>query len=242
MIIDAHVHIWSLARGDYGWLTPDQGALYRDVGVEELMNVALPCGVTSLILVQAAPTVADTDYLLGIAAAHPIVRGVVGWADFAVPDPAQLAERSRNPLLLGLRPMLQDAPDAATLIGPRADPLFEAMAEQGLIFDALVRTEQLGRVTDLAIRHPDLTIVLDHGGKPPLAAADLAPWQAAITTLSVHGNVAVKLSGLLTEAASGDLARPAQAVRFLLDAFGPSRCLWGSDWPVLGAVANYADW
>jgi len=206
------------------------------------MNFALPCGVASLILVQAAPTVAETDYLLGIAAAHPTVRGVVGWADFAVPDPTQLAERIRNSLLLGLRPMLQDAPDAAALIGSCADPLFEAMAEQGLVFDALVRAEQIGCVTDLAMRHPDLTIVLDHGGKPPLATSDLAPWQAAISALSDHGNVAVKLSGLLTEAAPGDLARPAQAVRFLLDAFGPSRCLWGSDWPVLGAVANYGDW
>jgi L-fuconolactonase len=242
MIVDSHVHVWALARGDYGWLTAALGDLYRDVDIAEAVTTAQHRGVSRLILVQAAPTVAETEYLLAIAAKTPEVLGVVGWVDFVSADSAALRQLAADPLLLGLRPMLQDDPAAADIIGPHADPLFAAMVEHGLVFDALVRSEQIDLVAGLAARHPKLKIVLDHGGKPPLAAPDLTAWKGAITQLADHANVAVKLSGLLTEAAPGESASSAAAILTLLDAFGANRCLWGSDWPVLSLAADYANW
>ncbi len=242
MRIDAHVHSWALARGDYDWLTPDAGLLYRDVSIGEVQMLATSCGISKVILVQAAPTVAETEYLLDLATKSPAVLGVVGWVDFAQGDTAALNRLAINELLVGLRPMLQDDRNAALTIGAIADALFTVMVRCGLVFDALVRADQIDLVTELASRHHDLKIVLDHGGKPPLNRPEMDKWYAAIAQLAQHSNVSVKLSGLMTETEIGDLKRPAAATVALLEAFGPARCLWGSDWPMLSTRGDYADW
>lgn len=242
MIMDSHAHVWSLVRGDYDWLTPDQAALYRDVTIAEVVAKATACGVEQLILVQAAPTVAETAFLLNIADMTPAVAGVVGWIDFAARDLAALERVAVNRLLVGLRPMLQDDSKAAETIARAADPLLAAMTGHALVFDALVRAQQLPLVTELAARHPTLAIVLDHGGKPRLNGPDLCDWCDDIRALAAHANVSVKLSGLMTEALPGSTDRVVAALRVLLEEFGPGRCLWGSDWPVLGVSGDYEQW
>jgi L-fuconolactonase len=244
MIIDAHQHFWNPARGDYGWLTPDL-PIHRVYGPDDLAPLMRTAGVDASIVVQAAPTAAETDYLLGIARTTPFVLGVVGWIDLAAPDAAaQVKARAADPLFLGLRPMLQDIAQPDWILRPELDAGLRAVAQAGKVFDALALSHQIGVVDELAARHPDLSIVLDHGAKPKLGSApDMAAWQAGIARLARHANVTCKLSGLLTELRpGGGAADVKQAADVLFDRFGPDRLLWGSDWPVLTLAGDYQGW
>lgn len=244
-IIDSHFHAWRPARGDYGWLTPALGPLYRDVSIADWRAMSSPHGVGGGVLVQAAPTEAETDFLLGLAAADDAVRGVVGWVDLLAADAPQrigrLAKAHRK--LKGLRPMLQDIADPDWILQRELDPAFSSMVEHGLVFDALVRPVHLPRIVTLARRHRSLRIVVDHGAKPDIAGGAWQPWADDLQRIAMQTNADCKLSGLLTEA--GPAPRPYAARRHaqhLLACFGTRRVLWGSDWPVLELAADYAAW
>jgi len=242
--IDAHQHFWEIARGDYGWLTPALGPIYRDFQPGHLIQRMAPHGIGRTILVQAAPTEAETHFLLDIAANNFFVGGVVGWTDFEAPDaPAAIARLAADPLLVGLRPMVQDIADDDWLLRPALAPAFTAMIAQGLVFDALVLPRHLPRLKTIAERYPALTIVIDHAGKPDIAGRALAPWEGYLEALSKLPNTVVKLSGLPTQAAPGwrtdDLAP--YGVRALA-MFGPNRTLFGSDWPVVEGSGGYDAW
>lgn len=243
-MIDAHFHIWRLDRGDYGWLTPALAPLYRDVGLEDWRAVARPCGVTAGVLVQAAPTEAETAFLLEQAEAAPDVPGVVGWVDLLAPDaPARIAALAARPKLRGLRPMLQDIPDPDWILQEALAPGLRAMQAHGLAFDALVRPVHLPRVAELVRRHPGLRVVIDHAAKPAIAAGQWDDWQQGLAVLARAPQVFCKLSGLWTEAAP---ATPVDGLQAYIDEvrrlFGPARLLWGSDWPVLERAGSHAAW
>lgn len=107
MRIDAHQHFWALARGDYGWLTPDLATIYRDFIPEDLAPLIEAAGIGGTVLVQAAPTVAETEYMLSVSDQISFIKGVVGWVDFDAADaPAQVEALSAHPALVGLRPMI----------------------------------------------------------------------------------------------------------------------------------------
>jgi L-fuconolactonase len=244
MIVDAHQHFWDPVRGDYGWLKPDN-SIHRAFGTNDLRPLLIQTGVDATILVQAAPSVAETDYLLGIARRTPWVLGVVGWIDLEAPDAAdQGRRRATDPLFLGVRPMLQDLPDPDWVLRPGLTPAFNAIAAEGLVFDALILPHQLAAITELAQRHEQLSIVLDHAAKPRLGEADsMAIWARGIEALAALPNVTCKVSGLLTELrAPGSRDDVARAIGVLFDAFGAQRLLWGSDWPVLTLAGDYQDW
>jgi L-fuconolactonase len=243
-MIDSHQHFWNPDRGDYDWLVPGS-ALDRTFQPEDLKPLLLESGVEGSILVQAAPTAAETDYLLGLARANPWVLGVIGWVDLAAGDAAaQVRTRVREPGLVGVRPMLQDMPDRTWILSEATRAGLEAVQAVGLVFDALVRWPQLPSIIALAERHPQLSIVLDHAGKPPFGDDSAwSDWQRQIRALAQFPNVACKLSGLLTECpARGGRDAVDPCVGLLLDFFGPERLLWGSDWPVATTVVGYADW
>jgi len=245
-MIDAHFHIWQLARGDYGWLTPAMGAIHRDVSLDDWRAVARPCGVRAGIVVQAAPTEAETAYLLAQAEAADDVLGVVGWADLLAPDaPARIEALARRPKLRGLRPMLQDIADPDWMLQRALAPALQAMARCGLAFDALIKPVHLPRLLRLAAQHPALTIVIDHGAKPaiPGDAAQWRAWTSGLQALARETAAFCKLSGLWTEAPPGVPVDAAQRhADWLLQCFGPARCLWASDWPVLELAGRYDDW
>jgi L-fuconolactonase len=235
MIVDAHQHFWDPARGDYGWLTPDL-PIHRVYGPGDLRPLMDAAGVDASILVQAAPSSAETDYMLEIACRTPWVLGVVGWIDLEAPDAAaQVRARTEDPLFLGVRPMLQDIAQADWILRRELEPALVAIAGERLVFDALVRSHQIGVVDELARRHSGLSIVLDHGAKPKLGdRMAMTQWREAMTKLAQRPNIACKLSGLLTELPpDGDPALAHLAIDTLFDLFGPARLLWGSDWPVL---------
>jgi len=245
-LIDAHQHYWCLARGDYSWLTPELGPLYRDFLPAALAADRAACGIGATVLVQAAATEAETRYLFELARAEPSVAGIVGWVDFEAADVrarVQALVRDGGGYLKGLRPMVQDMPDPRWLERGALDAAFEALMAEDLCFDALVKPPQLGALARRLRRHPRLRAVLDHAGKPAISGGEYDDWAAALLQLARSGELHCKLSGLLTEAApEADEADLGRYVAHVFDCFGPGRVLWGSDWPVLTLRADYRRW
>lgn len=248
--VDAHHHVWTVARGDYSWLTPALTPLFRDFVFDDLRPHLLRAGIGRTVLVQAADTLAETGFLLDVARSNPMVGAVVGWVDMAAPDVETQLDRlmERSARFAGVRPMLQDLPDPLWVARRELDAAFDALIARGLRFDALVRPPHLAALADRLHRQPDLSVVIDHGAKPALARHAQEPdrfasWRAAMNELAQHDRVTVKLSGLITEAVPGwTTADLAPAVDVLLDLFGPERLMWGSDWPVCRMAGGFDAW
>jgi L-fuconolactonase len=242
--IDAHQHFWRIARGDYAWLTPELNAIYRDFNPDDLAPHLAAHGVAATILVQAAPTHAETAFLLDLAHQTAFVAGVVGWTEFAAPGAADtIASLAGDPLLVGLRPMVQDIDDDDWLKRAELAPAFDAMIAHDLVFDALLKPRHLRRLIHVLERHPQLRVVVDHAAKPAIGGGSSAAWRSDITAVAQFPNVACKLSGLVTEAPANwtvDDLRP--YAEHLLICFGAERLIWGSDWPVVDLAADYGRW
>ena len=246
-MIDAHFHSWQLSRGDYGWLTPELGSIYRDVAVADWQKISQPLGITGGILVQAAPTVAETLHLLKLAEENQAVMGVVGWVDFTATDAmAQIENMAKHPKLKGLRPMLHDLPDPTWILQPAVQTALAAIQRLGLVFDALIRPVHVPHILAIAQLYPKLSIVIDHCAKPEIAHGVDTAWQSwadGMAALSEMSNVSCKLSGLLTEAGKSpepNICKP--WIEYILRTFGTNRMMWGSDWPVLELAGNYQTW
>jgi L-fuconolactonase len=244
MRIDAHFHVWRRARGDYGWLTADLAPIYRDFDLSDLAPHLSAARIEGAILVQAAPTEAETLFMLDVAEKSDVVRGVVGWTDFDAPDGvARIEAMAARTLVVGLRPMVQDISDDDWLLRPYLAPQLATMARHNMVFDALALPRHLRRLLQVVDRHPDLQFVLDHCAKPHLKTGDIVDWKRDIAELARRPNIVCKLSGLATEAPEdwqiADLRPAADHVRAC---FSPHRLLWGSDWPVVNLAGGYAKW
>lgn len=242
--VDSHQHFWRLERGDYDWLGPELILLYRDFEPEQLQAELATSPVRQTIVVQAAATVAETVYLLQLAEQKPFIEGVVGWIDMestgAVDTLRRLAE---NSYFKGIRPMIQDIDDPQWMLKPQLAPVFEALISQGLSFDALVKPRHLPNLATLMARYPGLDTVIDHGAKPDIAGQGFEPWAGQMAEIATNSSVYCKLSGLLAEAGDGaGIDELAPYMQHLLECFGAERLMWGSDWPVLNQVCNYANW
>jgi len=245
MKIDAHQHVWRIARGDYGWLTPALAPLYRDFSLDDLRPHLAQAGIGGTVLVQAAPTEAETRFMLDVAGASGgLVKAVVGWVDMMATDaPDRIAKLAADPLLRGIRPMIQDIADPDWMLDRRLDPAFRTLIELGLCFDALVKPPHLANLRRLLERYPDLPVVVDHGAKPAIASGVREPWAADLAAIARENRAWCKLSGLVTEARDDwrvETLRP--YVDHLLASFGPSRLIWGSDWPVVDLAGGYGRW
>jgi L-fuconolactonase len=245
MRIDAHQHFWQLSRAECRWPTPDLAPIYRDSMPADLRPLMDECGITHSIVVQSQEDERDTEWLLGIAAKHDWIAGVVGWVDLAAPDVERRIARLKaaHPKLVGVRPMLQSLADPKWILRPEVEAGLLALAKHSLCFDALIRPEQLPVIAELARRHPELKLVLDHAGKPAIASGAMDPWRADLASVAESPSVYCKLSGLVTEAAeqwqAGELV---PYLRHVLKYFGPKRLMWGSDWPVVNIAGSYGDW
>lgn len=244
MLIDSHQHVWQVARGDYHWMPPDDAVLCRDYGPADLAPFLARHGIARTILVQAAATQAETAYMLGVAREHDTIAGVVGWTEFAAPDaPAAIARLAREAKLVGFRPMVQDIADDDWLVRPDLAPAFRALVTEGLVLDALVHPRHLSRLLVVLDRHPDLTVVVDHGAKPAIRDGRLDPWRADMAAVAARPNAVCKLSGLVTEAgAQWNVEDLRPYADHLVAVFGPRRLLWGSDWPVVNLAGGYDRW
>jgi len=247
MQIDAHQHYWQPRRGDYDWMPEGHPVLDRQYRPADLAQHLTAHRINKTVLVQAAATVAETEYMLGIADATDHVAGVVGWIDFENPnDAATLSRLAKHPKFLGVRPMIQDIADDNWMLREDVQWAYRALSDLGLTFDALGFPRHLDNFAELLGNHPDLNVVIDHCMKPDIAGhsdAAFTQWADGMRRLADRPGTCCKLSGLVTEAAEGwtiDDLRPYCDV--VLDAFGPDRVMWGSDWPVCQLRAPYGDW
>jgi L-fuconolactonase len=246
VIVDAHHHLWDLSRGiPYPWLTPDLGPIHRSFSGVDLEPLLAAHRVSRTVIVQCANSHADTDYLLEQADGYAFIAGVVGWAPLldAQACAATLERRATHPRFRGIRHLVHDEPDPDWLLRPAVRRSLPLLAGLGLVLDVpAVYPRHLGHVATLAAELPELTIVIDHLGKPPFRREPLGPWAELVRAVATHPNVVAKLSGLDTAVGSLDWTaeelRPAFEVA--LEAFGPDRLLAGSDWPVSVLGGGYA--
>ncbi|MEU4485550.1 amidohydrolase family protein [Streptomyces purpurascens] len=247
-VVDAHHHVWDLSVRDQDWITgPELRPLRRDFTMKDLEPGARAAGVDRTVLVQTVTVPEETPEFLALADEHDLIAGVVGWTDLTRPDVAEELARLRElpggRHLKGIRHQVQGEPDPEWLLRPDVRRGLAAVADAGLVYDLVVLPHQLPACARAAAELPGLTFVLDHLGKPPIASGALDPWASGLRALAALPNTVAKLSGLVTEA---DLAswtvedlRPYADVA--LDAFGPDRLMYGSDWPVSTLATTYGD-
>lgn len=244
MKVDAHQHFWQISRGDYGWITPDVSTLYRDFLPDDLAQHLDYHGITHTIVVQAAPTLEETTFILQLSDNYDSIVGVVGWVD--IDSPRFLTDFQKfqsRPKFVGVRVMVQDMDDDALILQDHWIQAFEYFATIDFPVDLLVKSHQLRSVVNLLERVPMLRCVIDHIGKPNIAGAETEPWKREITRISQYTKTYCKLSGMVTEAEhhawrANDFV---EYVRHVIETFGPARTMFGSDWPVCLLSASYDD-
>jgi L-fuconolactonase len=244
MRVDAHHHLWRYTPEEYGWIDDAMQSLRRDFLPEDIEREALVAGVQATVAVQARQTVAETAWLLQLAAQSELIRGVVGWLPIAADDfPSALERFDAGPLLKGLRHVVQGEP-AGFLDGAEFNRGIAALRNTGLVYDVLIFARQLAEATRFVDRHPQQVFVLDHIAKPEIAAGEISQWSKDIRELARRENVVCKLSGMVTEADWSQWSPASLKPYFdtVLEAFGPARLMAGSDWPVLTVACTYPRW
>ncbi|MEK3882016.1 amidohydrolase family protein [Paenibacillus sp. PL2-23] len=242
MKIDAHQHYWTMSRSDYGWITEELPVLYRDYLPQHLEGHLRKHHIDGTILVQAAPTIEETEYLLGLADQWESIFGVVGWLDLFHPEHREQFNRLRqHQKLVGFRIMLQDMPDASAVLEPAFIEALRGYAELDIPVDLLVTADQLGVLCELLDVVPGLRGVIDHIAKPPIGQQAFEPWRSDLERAAGHSNIYCKLSGMVTEA-DHDTWTPEQLrpyIEHVVRIFGPDRLMFGTDWPVCLLAAGY---
>jgi len=241
-MIDSHQHFWQVGRFDYPWMTSDLGILYRDYLPHDFAPILRTNGVEKTVLVQASNSVAESRWLLNLAAENSFIAGVVGWVDLMSREiDAQLDELTVNPKFKGVRHLVESEPQDDWLVQPAVLSGLKRLATYGLSYDLLVHTRHLKYVPQVAESCPGLAFVIDHLAKPPIAKNEIKEWSEALKSLASYPNIHCKMSGLVTEANwtswQTDDLRP--YVEFALESFGVDRLMFGSDYPVCLLAASY---
>ncbi|WFE88348.1 amidohydrolase family protein [Roseibium porphyridii] len=246
MIVDAHQHFWTLARGDYAWPNESVAPIFKDFGPQDLEPLLVAASVDRTVLVQATDSVDETRFLLDLAGKSDRIAAVVGWVDFASDAAVKtVQDLAKNPLLKGLRPMLQGIEQSDWILQDAAEAVLTQMVSADLRFDALVQPRHLPHLFELAKRHPGLAIVVDHLAKPEMGEGREPDhlWRMGMESLAARPNVYCKLSGMVTEIGPDWKLQDLQPfAKTILDCFGPDRVMFGSDWPVVNLASDYASW
>ncbi|MGG4032937.1 amidohydrolase family protein [Paenibacillus cisolokensis] len=243
MKVDAHQHFWNLSRGDYPWLGPQHGPIYRTFEPEELEPELRAAGIDKTVLVQSANSYEDTEYMLELAERYEWIGGVVGWVP--LPDRREAEERLKRwtklPVFKGIRHLIHDEKDPDWVV--RADVIegLRLLAEYGMSFDVVaVFPNHLKHVPLLAESVPGLRLVIDHLAKPPIADDGWEPWAEQLARAAQYPNVCAKISGLNTAAKAGWSAADLKPyVDYAVKTFGADRLMFGSDWPVALLADEY---
>lgn len=243
MRIDAHQHFWTYDAGRYPWIGPELEVLARDFGPTDLAPLLHGEGVDGSIAVQARQDLDEIVELLAHAKEHDEVLGVVGWLDLSSDEAASQLDRFDCKDLLGLRHVLQDEPDDEYMLGAAFQRGLSLLAARGLVYDLLIHPRHLPVAVKLVDAHPEQVFVLDHLAKPFIKSGELEPWRSQLTELARRPQVSIKLSGMVTEAdwANWTAADLVPYLDAALEAFGPERVLFGSDWPVCTLAASYGE-
>jgi L-fuconolactonase len=245
MRIDAHQHFWRYDPIEYGWISESMPAIRRDFLPQDLAPLIRDAGIDGVIAVQARQSLEETRWLLELARESDFIRAVVGWAPLQAMDAArQLEAWADEPKLKGIRHIVQDEPDANFILRDDFNRGVAALADFGLAYDILIYERHLPQAVAFVDRHPEQVFVLDHLAKPRAKENELEPWRANIRRLAQRPNVYCKLSGLVTEAdwQNWTDSQLEPYVEIALEAFGPRRLMFGSDWPVCLLAASYRRW
>lgn len=245
MIVDTHQHSWDLERVAYPWLVPDFGPIARTYTPAELEPQLASAGVSYTVFVQSANSYADTEYMFEQASRYPWIAGVVGWVPLLYPDvAARVLDRfTANPLFRGMRHLIHNEADPRWLLQERVIEGLKVLADRGLTFDVVATLpEHMACMPVLGERVPGLKMVIDHLGQPPISTRGMGRWGEDIKVAAENPNVYAKISGLgtasgLPETWSADDVRP--YIDYVLDVFGPGRCMFGGDWPVSVLAGGY---
>jgi L-fuconolactonase len=245
MNIDAHQHFWRYNPAEYGWIDEGMSRIRRDFLPADLRENLLATGFDGSVAVQARQTLEETAWLLELAHDANVIRGVVGWVPLASDSARNELERfTADPFLKGVRHVVQDEPDDDFILGENFNRGVALLREFHLVYDILIFERHLPQAAAFVDRHPNQVFVLDHIAKPNIRAGQIEPWKRNIASLAERQNVYCKLSGLVTEA---DIENPSYeallpCMETVLEAFGPGRLMFGSDWPVCLLACEYATW
>jgi L-fuconolactonase len=245
MTIDSHHHFWRYNTDEFGWIDDAMASIRRDFLPPHLQAEIAAVGIDGVISVQARQSLAETEWLLQLAAHNDFIKGVVGWVPLIAPDVRTVLERfAAQPKLRAVRHVLQGEPDERYLLRADFNAGIRALREFDLRYDILIFERHLPQTIEFVDQHPSQTFILDHIAKPKIGLNELSPWREEITRLAERPNVYCKLSGMVTEA---DYTRwtDEQLQPYLdtvLEAFGPHRLMFGTDWPVCLVAASYSRW
>lgn len=245
MILDSHHHFWRYNPAEYDWITEAMAALRRDFLPQHLVAELAAAGVDGAVSVQARQTLAETEWLLDLARGCRRIAGVVGWVPLCDPRVEACLERlTASPRLRGVRHVVQGEPDDEFLLRPDFNRGVAALRRFDLTYDLLIFARHLPVVLRFVDRHPEQRFVLDHVAKPCIRHGVLEPWGTQIRELARRPNVWCKLSGMVTEAdpTAWTEAQLQPYLTTVLEAFGPARVLFGSDWPVCLVACSYSRW
>ena len=241
-MIDSHQHFWQVGRFDYPWMSKDLGVLYRDYLPADLAPILERNNITQTVLVQASNSVVESRWLLELADSNNFIAGVVGWADLTSSDiDAQLDELCAHHKFKGVRHLVESEPNDDWLIQPSVLSGLQKLSARGLTYDLLVHTRHLKHVPRVAETYPDLSLVIDHLAKPPIARNEIKEWSDTLAPLAHYPNIHCKLSGLVTEA-NWNSWQPIDLRPFVdcaLEFFSVDRMMFGSDYPVCLLAATY---
>ncbi|WP_204787510.1 amidohydrolase family protein [Paenibacillus oryzisoli] len=244
MRIDAHQHYWKINRGDYGWITPALPVLNRDYLPHDLLPHLGQFNLDKSIVVQAAQTLEETEYLLTLSESTESIAGVVGWLDLDDPDYLiHYLKFSQHPKYVGFRVMIQEMPDARAILQPHIVEALRYFAKEDVPIDLLVMAQQLEPVIELLELVPGLRAVIDHIAKPSIAEGVMEPWKSQMAVIAKHPKLYCKVSGMVTEAnhLSWKMGDFTAYVQHILEVIGTERVMFGSDWPVCLLAASYED-
>ncbi|MBT3468313.1 MAG: amidohydrolase family protein [Opitutae bacterium] len=245
MKIDSHHHFWNYDPVAYSWIGDHMAQLRNDFTPDKLLAETQKAGIDGVISVQASQTLDETDFLNNYAKQHDFIKGVVGWVPFADPDVEKYIERfAEEPKIIGMRHVVQDEPDDAFILGKAFNEGISHLKKHELIYDILIYERQLAPTIEFVDQHPEQVFVLDHIAKPRIGDGLLSPWKEQIHELAKRENIYCKLSGVATEADWSKWTED-QLLPYLeiaLEAFGPTRMMFGSDWPVALLAIEYSQW
>jgi L-fuconolactonase len=243
--IDSHHHLWQYQQQEYVWMSDEMGSLRRNFLLPDLEKTLRASGIDGAITVQARQSLEETRWLLDIAERAGIIRGVVGWVPLHDPELAKyLDEFAPDPKLSGVRHVLHDEPDDCYMLRDDFNRGIALLPRYGLVYDILIFERHLPQTIQFVDAHPNQVFVVDHLAKPRIRAREISPWRERMCDLAQREHVYCKLSGMVTEA-NWHSWTPVEFQPYfdvVLEAFGPKRLMFGSDWPVLNLAADYPAW
>lgn len=244
MVIDSHQHFWQLDLPfNYQWLKSDvHSPINKNYLPADLQVHLQSCGIDKSVFVQTQHDVEENRWALNLASENSFIAGIVGWVDLASPScEAQVEEFKDHPKFVGVRHVVQDEPDDHFIVQPPVLQGLRTLQKHGVPYDLLFYTKHLKHAVQLGKELPELPMVIDHLSKPEIKAGKIDDWAKDLKAAASFPNIFCKLSGMLTEAdwKNWKVADLKPYVDVVLEAFGPDRCMYGSDWPVCELAGTY---